>query len=120
MIDHKEGGTRKEEGYLSRDRCVFPTSATRGRNCSTGDGEMFAAPKTLEAKLGTQPVFKKARCWPGKVQGTRAGQSWWVGPGWGRSRNALLRWLLTTADGTEGDPRALASPQMRLRCGCHT
>lgn len=76
---------------------------------------MVPVPKELEAKLGTYPVFKKARCRPEKVQVTRAEQSpGWVGPGCGRTRNALLRWHLTTADGTEGDPRVLASPQMRL------
>lgn len=85
---------------------MFPISTTRGQNRSTGSGEMVPVPKELEAKLGTYPVFKKAGCRPEKVQVTRAEQSpGWVGPGCGRTRNALLRWHLTTADGTEGDPQ---------------
>lgn len=85
---------------------MFPISTTRGQNRSTGSGEMVPVPKELEAKLGTYPVFKKAGCRPEKVQVTRAEQSpGWVGPGCGRTRNALLKWHLTTADGTEGDPQ---------------
>lgn len=76
---------------------------------------MVPAPKKLEAKLGTNPVLKRQGASQKKVQETRAEQSpGWVGPGCGRTRNALLRWHLTTADGTDGDPRVLASPQMRL------
>lgn len=70
---------------------MLPISATRGRNCSTGNGEMVPAPRKLEAKLGTYPVLKKARCKPEKVQETRERRAGWVGPGCGRTRNALLR-----------------------------
>lgn len=40
---------------------------------------MVPAPKKLEAKLGTNPVLKKARCKPEKGTGNKGRAEPWVG-----------------------------------------
>lgn len=42
-------------------RDVFPVSATRGQNCSSGNGGVFPEMEKQEAKLGIQPAESQAK-----------------------------------------------------------